>query len=516
MPSAAQVASPLAVAAQPPPPLPMSPRGLLAETTSSDFFLLMRNASADEDAAGIALGSPALGPAASFAGQSRSRLDAGQVRRRKSVVGNIKFSKHEDDSDSDGENEENDGASIEGSLNLGPSLRPPSVIVTPHADADETASIESADHRGLNLEFLAKWQESMFKSSGKKDGITRTSTVGSAISTYEINGSSSTPRFTLYSPTLPDPISSPTFNFSPSLLASQPWFWIDVLDATDSEMLMFSRVFHLHPLTSEDIIEGRVRRDGFGQVGNEGREKLELYPGYYFVLVRAVDPHEDDSSSSADDEISGVNLNIVVSMRPPKSNGCSWILSFHSRPLPAPQHVRARHAMLQSYEMSAGPDWICYALLDAVVDSFAPEIKSTELEASSIEDLVLMLRKESQEELLHRINESKRRVMDLIKLLFGKPNVLKSMRRRLLSHYTSLEISELALYLSDVGDNLLGLQSNLNFQEQTLARAHGTYLARVQIEIQDSAGRSNDLTNKITLLAVSLTEGGFAGGVVWC
>lgn len=45
------------------------------------------------------------------------------------------------------------------------------------------------------------------------------------------------------------------------------------------------------------------------------------------------------------------------------------------------------------------------------------------------------------------------------------------------------------------------MQSSLQFQEATLARAHGTYLARVQIEIQGSTASSYDMTNRVTLLA---------------
>lgn len=52
-------------------------------------------------------------------------------------------------------------------------------------------------------------------------------------------------------------------------------WWLDVLSPTDEEMRMLSKVFNIHPLTSEDI-----------QM-EETREKIELFRNYYFVSLDA-------------------------------------------------------------------------------------------------------------------------------------------------------------------------------------------------------------------------------------
>lgn len=268
-------------------------------------------------------------------------------------------------------------------------------------------------------------------------------------------------------------------------------------------MFMFSRVFSLHPLTAEDIIEGRVRSCGVGQAGSEGREKLEVYPAYYFVLLRALEAPEDPLDEA--EEVHGTNLNVIVGT--PKTNlngdvvGPQWILTFHSRPLPVIAQVYSRLSSFEGFGMATGTHWLTYALLDAVVDSFSPQVQTTDFEAAAIEDLVNSLSKQSQDQVLRRITASKKRVMGLSRLLSGKPSAIKHIRRRLVPFYTDLGISELGLYLSDVGDNVVGLLSSLQYQEQTLVRAHGTYLARVQIEIQEISNASNNITNKLTILA---------------
>ncbi|KAI9029506.1 hypothetical protein DFJ74DRAFT_658637 [Hyaloraphidium curvatum] len=475
--------------------VPMSPRNLLgtpeAQGPTSDFFLLMRQQGMDGEGDG-GLGPPLVSPV------SPVRTAANVRGRRRSVVGSLPGYDYMDDAGHESD-EEGDLDSLD--LDDGDDVVPAERIREPRASLTGGKPKDSPKHietGGLDLEFLAKWQESAVRFAEKKDsnGISGPFKSGSTSSSYELNGVPQVTRFVLHSPDLANPVHSPNFSFSPALLAAQPWFWIDVLDVTDSEMVMFSKVFGLHPLTAEDIIEGRIRSGDFGY---EGREKLQLYPGYFFVLFRAIDPMDDEDGEDAD-EIRGLNLNIAVSMGSSKS-APPWILSFHSRPLPAVAAVHRRHQMLQTYDMSAGPDWICYALLDAVCDGFAPQVRSTEMEAASIEELVGMLRKESQEEMVARINESKKRVMGLMRLLSGKPVTLKSMKRRLQSRFNELGISELALYLSDVGDNVTGMMSNLQFQEQTLARAHNSYLARIQIEISASTANSNDMTNRVTLLA---------------
>lgn len=369
------------------------------------------------------------------------------------------------------------------------------------------------EKRSLDWEFLARWQRSHLKDKGggnapimEEEQLSSSSPPPDSSTgpfrakpKYQRRPGLPGPRFVLHSPNFLYPETSTSFSFTPDLLKSQPWFWIDILNVTDGEMFMFSRVFGLHPLTSEDIIEGRARAGGIGQAGAEGREKLEVYPGYYFILVRALEAVQDEFKDE-EDEIRGVNLNVIVSIAG-DSGEPNWILSFHSRPLPVIAQVYSRLSSFEGYGISTGTHWLAYALLDAVADSFTPHVQSTDLEVAHIDDSVIVLREQSQEDVLRRIIRMKKKVMTLSRLLAGKPGAIKHIRRRLLPFYSSLGISELALYLSDVGDNVVGLLSSLQYQEATLVRAHGTYLARVQIEIQETSNESNALTNKLTIIA---------------
>jgi magnesium transporter len=51
-------------------------------------------------------------------------------------------------------------------------------------------------------------------------------------------------------------------------------FWIDIHNPTDIEMKQLQRIFHIHPLTAEDITT------------EEPREKCEAFNHYYFICFR--------------------------------------------------------------------------------------------------------------------------------------------------------------------------------------------------------------------------------------
>jgi magnesium transporter len=72
-------------------------------------------------------------------------------------------------------------------------------------------------------------------------------------------------------------------------------WWLDVLNPTDEEMKMLSKVFGIHPLTTEDILM------------EETREKIELFRNYYLVCFRGFD--QDPYSPT---HLEPLNMYIIV------------------------------------------------------------------------------------------------------------------------------------------------------------------------------------------------------------
>ncbi|KAJ6465148.1 hypothetical protein DFH09DRAFT_538450 [Mycena vulgaris] len=263
----------------------------------------------------------------------------------------------------------------------------------------------------------------------------------------------------------------------PADAESSTW-WLDVQSPTDDEMKMLSKVFSIHPLTTEDI-----------QM-EETREKIELFRNYYLVCFRSFD--QDPYSPT---HLEPLNMYIIVFRE--------GTLSFHFRPTPHPQNVRRRIKQLKDY-ISVTSDWISYALIDDITDAFGPLIQGIEYEVDSIDELVLILKEAEQTDMLRRIGTCRKKVMGLLRLMGNKADVVKGLAKRCNEHWRVAPTSDIGLYLSDIQDHLITMTQNLNHYEKILSRSHSNYLAQISIEMTDANNQINDVLSKLTALGTVL------------
>ncbi|PWZ02658.1 cora-domain-containing protein [Testicularia cyperi] len=251
-------------------------------------------------------------------------------------------------------------------------------------------------------------------------------------------------------------------------------WWLDVLSPTDQEMKLLSRVFGIHPLTTEDILM------------EETREKIELFRNYYLVCFRSFD--QDPYSTTY---LEPLNMYIIVFRE--------GTLSFHFRGTPHPQNVRRRIKQLKDY-INVTSDWISYALIDDITDAFGPLIQSIEYEVDSIDELVLILKEAEQSDMLRRIGTCRKKVMGLLRLMGNKADVVKGLAKRCNENWSVAPKSDIGLYLSDIQDHLITMTQNLNHYEKILSRSHSNYLAQISIEMTDANNQINDVLSKLTAL----------------
>ncbi|KAK6456615.1 uncharacterized protein RJT20DRAFT_32452 [Scheffersomyces xylosifermentans] len=224
-------------------------------------------------------------------------------------------------------------------------------------------------------------------------------------------------------------------------------FWLDVLDPTEEEMKVLSKTFGIHPLTTEDIFLGETREkvelfksyyficftsfdvvyERRKQRAKEQEKKLnklqEMYDnGNYdgedgssifggaerksriWKLFSSLVGKNSDKRSRAgsfvqpgtktstsrkskgkkirEGELSPLNMYMIVFK--------DAVITFHFSATPHPINVRRRARLLRDY-LTVTSDWICYALIDDITDSFAPMIDSIEEEVNSIEDAILKM-----------------------------------------------------------------------------------------------------------------------------
>ncbi|KAI9273854.1 hypothetical protein EDC94DRAFT_592944 [Helicostylum pulchrum] len=297
------------------------------------------------------------------------------------------------------------------------------------------------------------------------------------------------------------------------LLVETSSWWIDILAPTNEEMRAISKIFRIHPLTTEDI------------QAQESREKCEIFQNYMFISFRSFN-HDYLSQ----EYLNAVSFYIIVFK--------DGVLTFRFQDLPHPHNVRRRIHQLKDF-IRVTPEWINYALIDNITDSFAPLIQHTELEVDSIDDLVLVLNSSEQNDMLRRISSCRKTVMQLLRLLGPKADVVKSLIKRYedkaketqynnMMMRESLSVNgngisnvnvnsngndiyseqdeekvhhEVTLYLGDIQDHILTMLQNVSHYDLILGRAHRNYLGQISIELSQAGNTTNGVINRLTFFA---------------
>ncbi|KAI9281025.1 hypothetical protein BY458DRAFT_499355 [Sporodiniella umbellata] len=278
------------------------------------------------------------------------------------------------------------------------------------------------------------------------------------------------------------------------LLIDTANWWLDILAPTDDEMRQISKIFRIHPLTTEDI------------QAQESREKCEIFQRYVFVSFRTFD--QDLNSPRY---LEAINFYILVFK--------DGILTFRFQDVPHPQNVRRRIHQLKDF-IQVTPEWVNYALIDSITDGFAPILQHTELEVDSIDDLVLVLNGSEQNDMLRRIGSSRKTVMQLIRLLGSKADVLRSLIKRYSEKdirptglYQAKTHHEVTLYLGDIQDHILTMLQNANHYDSILGRAHRNYLGQITIELSQAGNMTNEVINRLTFFATIIVPLNLIGGL---
>jgi Mg2+ and Co2+ transporter CorA len=218
------------------------------------------------------------------------------------------------------------------------------------------------------------------------------------------------------------------------------------------------------------------------------------------------------------------------------------------------------------------PDWINYALLDDITDSFASPIQTIEYEVDSIDDLVLLLRENETTDMLRRIGSCRKNVMAMSRLLANKADVVRGLMKRFDDRYAVAPLAsssataattiisaaaatpagagttggaggaegaqsvknddhgqsmvaapglqqqyhrdgEILLYLGDILDHVLTMLQSLASYEKILDRSHSNYLAQISLEINQLSNKTNEVVGTLTFFASLIVPMTFLTGL---
>ena len=126
-------------------------------------------------------------------------------------------------------------------------------------------------------------------------------------------------------------------------------------------------------------------------------------------------------------------------------------------------------------------------------------IHQVEVESEQIEDEVYLARETDHRAFLRRVGTTRKSVINLMRLLGGKADVLRGFTKRCNENYKVTPRVDIGLYLGDIQDHVVTGMNNLNHCERMLGRAHANYLAQLSV---DSNIQSNEMNKKLKTVTV--------------
>ncbi|MFF5444001.1 magnesium and cobalt transport protein CorA [Streptomyces sp. NPDC012888] len=210
--------------------------------------------------------------------------------------------------------------------------------------------------------------------------------------------------------------------------------WIGLHRPTEGELHSLAAEFNLHPLSIEDALEAHQR------------PKLERYGDTLFVVLRAA------RYLDAVEEVDFGELHVFV--------GPDFLITVRHGAAPDLSAVRRRMEETQEL-LSLGPEAVLYAILDAVVDGYAPVVAGVQNDIDEIETEVFR----GDPEVSRRIYELSREMVEFQRATRPLVGMLHSLMAGFAKYGTD---EELQRYLRDVADHVTHTSERVDGFRQAL------------------------------------------------
>ena len=249
--------------------------------------------------------------------------------------------------------------------------------------------------------------------------------------------------------------------------------WIDIEGLHDTELLnKFGTHFGLHPLVLEDILN------------THQRPKLEEYENYLYVVVRMLASREGDALHSE-------QVSIIVGQR--------FVATFQEIPGDVFDPVRKRIEKGGGKSRRMGPDYLAYALMDAIVDNYFAVLEKS---AERIEQVEQRIADKARPEDLSKIHELRREMVYLRRNIWPLREVAAGLQR------TDSEIvhDETRIYFRDLHDHVVQVIESLENFRDVLASLQDLYVSGIGV-------RTSEVIRVLTIISTIFVPLTFLAGV---
>lgn len=224
--------------------------------------------------------------------------------------------------------------------------------------------------------------------------------------------------------------------------------WVDIDSTQRCQHALLEKVFSFHPLSIEDTLSPN------------GRVKLEEFPAYLFVTLRAVTFCE-----TTDDpyDLETANLYLFV--------GTNFLVTVHAGKAPSVEAVVAiveRNTDL----LERGVGRIAHMVMDTAIDEYFPILDQVDGFVDSLEERVFARFEQSA---MQDIFQVKRLVLSLRRYLMPQREIFNALANR----PTKFLDPAVQVYFRDVYDHVLRINDSLDTYRELLSSTMDSYLTQV-------------------------------------
>jgi magnesium transporter len=255
--------------------------------------------------------------------------------------------------------------------------------------------------------------------------------------------------------------------------------WIGLYRPTVTEMAAVAAEFGLHDLAVEDAISAHQR------------PKLERYPDHLFTVLRPARYLDATETVEFGELHIFTGKNYVVTIRHAETAGVARVR----------RRLEDRPDLLRH-----GPEAVLYALLDMVVDDYAPVVAGLENDIDEIEDQLFS----GDSTVSRRIYELAREVIQFQRAIHPLPEMMQQLKRGFEKYGVN---SELQHSLRDVEDHVARVISRADSFRDLLQNAltlDGTLTANRQNE---ASAEQNEQVKKISSWAAIFFAPSIVAGI---
>lgn len=250
--------------------------------------------------------------------------------------------------------------------------------------------------------------------------------------------------------------------------------WIDVEGLKDISVIeKIGSEFKLHPLILEDILNT-------GQ-----RAKFEDYGNYIFIVLKML-IYDKTTRVVKAEQVSFVLIN-------------NCVISFQERNMGIFSNVILRIKAAKGNIRKQGADYLLYALIDSVVDSYFGILENLGDEIDEIEDELI---NEPSKEVLQKIHKLKKDMLFLRNSIWPLREVVSVLVRSDNSYFSQNTI----VYLRDVYDHIIQIIDTIEVYRDMLSGMLDTYLSSI-------SNKTNDVMKVLTIMSTIFIPITFLAGV---